>query len=682
MMTKREEKLAQELDAYLTAMLQERPLPPPADVQSEALFAAALLDAAAATTPDPDFLAHLEARLVRTARPAPGRMAAPPPSAWQKMTTSVKERFAMRNTILALGAIAALLIIGYFAWSAWQNSAAPIVDTIAEVEAPIVVTTVVVSPEDESLVNDLLYSPTTVIVTPPPATAVPLPTLDPASAPPLPNLGNASGIAMGLGGGGGDSAPVDTMPMPVDEMPIWDPLGDTTFDMAATLPTEPTALTVYAQPGQNVLTVEDAPRLAALFGMSGPVYTDTTPPDLPPEVVLTPVYFVFDGPRTLSVRTDGFYYFDQSAAPQFYAESAPYEQSAPIAEAFLRDRGLLDFPYEMRPTPGGSDVEFRRLVDGRPVNMSEYFVSVNTNGQVMAVSGQPLNLLAPLGNYPLRTAEEAWQLVLADGVDYQTVSFITYPGPDWTPPEQEPYTDPYADLYKSWQREYADGDPITIYPYLTVQVSVDGQAPPRIQADQYLLLGSDDDLRAIAPYAYQQIRVSGTVRLTDTQMAIELADWEPINPDAFQFLPGLPGTIRRSGEQVEFVGDGGETFTLDQPPADIADGERVYLYGWRTIDADGQAGFSWQNMDRIVEIPPVTEAPIVEPGPFEPFTIGQVTIDRVDLIYVFTPVFAADGQSSQFIIQPAWRFSGPTNTQEIIEIFVQAVPAEYVQRAN
>jgi hypothetical protein len=684
MMTKREEKLAQELDAYLTAMLQERPLPPPTAVQSEAHLASALLDIAATATPDPDFLTHLEARLVRAAQSAPGRPAAPPPPAWQTMITTIKERFAMRNTILALGALVALLIIGYFAWSAWQNSAAPIVDTIAEVEAPIVVTTVVVSPEDESLVNDLLYSPTTVIVTPPPATAVPQPTLDPATAPPLPNLGNAGGLSMGLGGGGDATtdAPVETLPMPVDEMPIWDPLGDTTFDLVATLPTDPTALTVYAQPGQNILTVEDASRLAALFGLTGPVYTDTLPPDLPPDVVLSPVYFVFDGPRTLSVRTDGFYYFDQSAAPQFYAESATYEQAAPIAEAFLLERGLLDFPYEMHSAWGGSDVEFRRIVDGRPVNLAEYFVSVNADGQVMAVSGQPLTQLAPLGNYPLRTAEEAWQLLLADGVDYQTVSFITYPGPDWTPPEQEPYTDPYAGLYQSWFREYNDGDPITIYPYPTVHVAVDGQSPPRVQADQYLLLGSDDDLRAIAPYAYQQIRVSGIVRQLEGQMAIELADWEPVNPETFQFLPGLPGVIRRNGEQVEFVSNDGESFVLDQPPADIADGERVYLYGWRTVGPDGQPGFNWQNLDRIVEITPIAEEPIMEPGPFEPYTISQATIDRVDLIYVFTPVYSEEGQSSQFIIQPAWRFTGATNTREIIEIFVQAVPAEYVQPSN
>ena len=674
-MMKNEEQLALELDDFLTAQLQERPFPPTADVQEEARLAGALLQLAASQSPEPAFFTNLEARLIAgSSRTQTNTPAARPPSAWQQVISTLKEGVTMKRMTVAFGAIALLLIVGYFAWSAWQNSAAPIVDTIAEVEAPIVVTI-----ENESSANDLLYRPATVIAIAPTATAVPQPIVDPAAATPLPGLGSASGISMGMGGGG-DAAGQAIEGMPVD-LPIapWNPLSGTTFIMNAALPTDPTALPVYSQPAQNLLTLEDVQRYADLFGLTGPIFTDVTPPDMPADYVLPPVYFVFDGLRSLAVRTDGLYYYDQGAAPDFFAESGSYEQSAPIAEAFLQERGLLDFPYEMRPTPGGSDVEFRRLIDGRPVVLAEFFVTATNEGKVLSVSYQPLNQLGNIGVYPLRTAEDAWQQVLTNGADFQNVTFISYPGPDWIAPEQEVFVDPYADLYKSWQREYNDGDAITIYPYPTVHVSVDGQAPPRIQADQYLLLGSDEDLRAIAAYAYQQIRVTGVIREADGQKSIELTDWEPVNPETFQYLPGLPGTIRLANGQVQFNSDGGETFVLDQSPTDIADGERVYLYGWRTVSTDGEQSFSWQSMDRIIEIPPTTEEPIAEPLPFEPYRIREAAINAIDLVYIFTPVFDETNQTSQFIIQPAWRFSGLTDTQEIVEIFVQGVQAEFVR---
>ncbi|MBK8985708.1 MAG: hypothetical protein IPM39_06445 [Chloroflexi bacterium] len=686
-MMKNEERLAQELDDFLTAQLEGRPFTPAADVQEEARLAGALLELAANQSLEPAFFTNLEARL--NAAASPTRLDKPtvrPPSVWQQVIETIKEGFTMKRMTLAIGALATLLIIGYFAWSAWQSSVVPGLGAIADTGATAVAPTeavIEVYPTDESLVNDLLFRPATEVVRiTPPATAVSQPTADPASALPLPGLGSASGISMGMGGGGdasltgdlsGEAMPVDIIPAP------WNPLSGTTYIMNAGFPTEPVAQPVYSQPGQNMLTQADARRYADLFGLAGPIFTDVPWPDMPADYVMSPVYFVFDGPRTLAVRTDGLYYFDQSAAPDYFAQAGSYEQSAPIAEAFLLERGLLDFPYEMRPTAGGSDVEFRRLVDGRPVMLAEFFVSVNDEGQVISVSYQPLTQLSNIGLYPLRTAEDAWRQVLADGIDYQSATFITYPGPNWTPPVPEPYVDPYADLYKSWQRQYNDGDAITIYPYPTVHVAVDGQAPPRIQVDQYLLLGSDADLRAIAEYAYQQIRVSGTVRQSATQKAIELAAWEPVDQDAFQYLPGLPGTIQRVGDGVQFNADGGEVFVLEQPPTDIADGERVYLYGWRTTMADGQTGFSWQNMDRIIEYEPVIEEPMVEPLPFEPYRINEATIDSIDLVYIFTPIFAEDFQLSQFVVQPAWRFRGFTDANEVIEIFVQAVPPQFVQ---
>jgi hypothetical protein len=54
-------------------------------------------------------------------------------------------------------------------------------------------------------------------------------------------------------------------------------------------------------------------------------------------------------------------------------------------------------------------------------------LSVNDRGEVWSFSYSPLGQLAALGDYPLRSAESAWQHLIENGVDFQTVFFNTYP---------------------------------------------------------------------------------------------------------------------------------------------------------------------------------------------------------------------------------------------------------------
>ena len=61
----------------------------------------------------------------------------------------------------------------------------------------------------------------------------------------------------------------------------------------------------------------------------------------------------------------------------------------------------------------------------------------------------------------------------------------------------------------------------------------------------------------------------------------------------------------------------------------------------------------------------------------EPYQIGQVEITVADLIYAYVP-FAEEGQTElRILLQPAWRFKGTTDTNEIIEFVVQAVADEF-----
>jgi hypothetical protein len=289
-----------------------------------------------------------------------------------------------------------------------------------------------------------------------------------------------------------------------------------------------------------------------------------------------------------------------------------------------------------------------------------------------------LSQLAPIADYPLQAAEEAWQYFLDNGPDFNRVSFSTYPGAGFALPE--PYIDPYAGQYKYWERTYNEGDLVTIYVWPVVYQPVAGTTAPRILIDRYELQGNESELQAVAGNVGQQIKVVGAYREENGVRILDLVSWEPIEESQWE---NRQGTIQRSGDQVLFTADEtNETFLIPNAPADIVDGERVYLNGWSIEPGVGRYDvFNWQGMDRIVDIQAIEE-PIADTSmPVDqPYQINQVTIDMIDLIYIFTPVWDNETQLATYYLQPAWRFQGATDTNENIDIFVQAVPSEYVEQ--
>lgn len=698
-MKKTEEQLARELDTLLTARLQGRPVEnvqEDEDVLEAFNFAAALADLAAATEPDPDFVIGLEAGLVRATSRQNSKTTPERPSFWHTFTTNVKEGFTMKRTAFAFATFVVLLVVGFFAWNTWQGGRAPEpgapADAVAVVETPTVETTateepgeaVVAEPTAAPSDNEVGAEPTPEATTPEAETAEPI--AEPGAVPALPLLGAASGVGSGMGGGGGDGAT-----MPIDTPDFYNPWSDTVYTLNGTLPTEPTAAIVYEHPSQGIFTLEDVARYAQLFGVNGPVYVDSYPEPAAGEPDYRPptIYHIFDGPRELVVADSFVSFFDQEANMAEFVQ-LPEEQVIAVAEQYLRERGLLDFEYQTRYFYGNT-AEFRRVVDGHVVIFPEYQVSVSGDGRVSLVSYNPLSQLVALGNYPLRSAEEAWQMVLENGIDYENVSIMTYPGPDFEMPVEVLPVD-IVDSTNYWTRGEFDavGDTVTLYPYPVVYLPANNDAAPRIIVDRFLLQASDEDLWAIAEYVGKPIRLTGTItsEKSDNPMqyqTLELVEWEPVVDEQAlqnQFVPGLAGTIGRNGDQVLFTSeDGSVTYALPGAPADLADGTRVYLYGYRTeeTDANGNLIFNWQNMERIVEVSE-TPTPEMLPADVAPYKVGEVVVDSAELVYVYTPVWDDDG-NVQIFLQPAWRFKGATDTKEIAEIYVQAVPEAYVQAA-
>jgi hypothetical protein len=234
---RQEQQLADELDALLTAHLQQRPLPPinPA-VAREAKLAQALLSLAALIEPDPIFLSTLERRLNAAAQPA--KRAAPRPSFWQQLTDTIKEGFAMKRIGYALATLLVLFGLGYAVWTFWGGMPTIGPDQVAEV--------------------------------------------DPDTLPRLPGLGSAQ---QGLGGGGdgtmtGAEMAVEDMPVPHEgDMVImpWNPLADASFDLTVDLPTDSGTSTVYDLILGGAYTEAEAAELARRFGFTGPLYREIYP---------------------------------------------------------------------------------------------------------------------------------------------------------------------------------------------------------------------------------------------------------------------------------------------------------------------------------------------------------------------------------------------------------------------
>ncbi|MEJ2748443.1 MAG: hypothetical protein P8183_11135, partial [Anaerolineae bacterium] len=198
----------------------------------------------------------------------------------------------------------------------------------------------------------------------------------------------------------------------------------------------------------------------------------------------------------MSVYDNNLSYYDQSAAPVDGLDLLPFDQAAPLAEAFLQERGLLDFAYEIKPPVWDTrTVDIHRLIDGRAVDTAEFSLTFNQAGQLVSLFYNPLNQAQSLGDYPLRTAESAWQMLVEQGIDYQHSYYFTYPGPGFVQPTPEPL--PFEETYRYWPRTYQDGVEITLYSSPLVYQPVNGDAAPRIQADQFILSGSDEMLRAI-----------------------------------------------------------------------------------------------------------------------------------------------------------------------------------------
>lgn len=448
--------------------------------------------------------------------------------------------------------------------------------------------------------------------------------------------------------------------LPGDDL---DPFAEATFTLNAELPAGRDAAVVE----QHTFGRIDEARarfLADQFGFTGPLYRQDIPPEFAPleEENLPLVFTAFDGRRILNISDSGLTYEDRAVA--FDSPNRPTTAAAAaMAEEQLRRWELLDFPYERREVPGGG-LAFYRLVDGVPTNLNEFNLVLNGAGEVRYFDYRPLRQIERLGDYPLISAETAWQQ-LQDPATRARIRFHLMPAPagDDTPPLVNP---------RYWVPQYTDTEVVHVYATPVVYRAANG-APLRILMNHFLLRGSEAELQAISGHLSDVLHISGSAGEENGEPTLTVAEWEAVD---FTGYVTVEGVIAHEGGQALIETAEGERLFMSAAPDDLPDGLAVYVNtAARRENDSGEVVLDWDNITEKIEFEPVPMMPD-EPAP----AIERVAINGVELIYfTFYEMTEGPAPSPALIFVPVWQFSGRTDRGQIVTFWVTAVEPDYLR---
>jgi hypothetical protein len=661
---------AEQLDGYLTERLSGRQAGRPKAVPAaEVDLLEGLLALSERVQPDPTFAKELENRLTGEARRrSASRRTQPSGSSWLRGVISGRtDRGARVNTRIGVYVAGGLALVAILlvALIVWTQVSPPAQEGVAEVLSPIPSEGAPGGPTPVPTEMGAVIEPSptpTVRVQPVPTDEGPVaaPTVVPPprpEAPPmLPRLAAQVSTGFGGGGGGGETAPPEI-----------------TFSLDTSLPQGPDQVMVYAQTPE-LLTVAAVREIAGRWGLGGEVYMPLWMTAVGvPDAFQRLDYIAVDEPRRLYFEgTELLHYWDRSVAPAYGGRWSPPESLPPveegvaIAEGFLRERDLLQMPYQVVAWgyEDSGTLSFYRVLDpGRTLVRPFAQVTISPDGRVGNVTYHPFDLQS-LGEYAILSAEEAWSLVASGesgGRVWYEVEALSWSGPQrdlraWNPP--------------FWAREYPLGQPVDLFGPLSIVYAAQPGGSPHVVMNDLVLAG--DDISALVQ-AYQAqvestmdtetpIHVWGEVGDAGGYRVLQVAGWE----SAAGLTAIWSGTVGRQGDLGLLLTGDGLSFTLPDLPADLPDGAAVFVSG-------GQMGerLEWS----IIQAQPAEMNPMPPGGAQSTEVLAAV--EGVELVYFasspgeLAPESYADW--SYRSVQPAWRFSGQTDGGIRFAVYVQAV---------
>jgi len=351
------------------------------------------------------------------------------------------------------------------------------------------------------------------------------------------------------------------------------------FTFATVFPTAPDQAVVYQQQLSEPITADLARQAAAQLGVSGELVQFTGEGG-------GPIYEVHGGGsvvRFLGYADQFVYEVIPNAGLNNPGEFPPFEQQVTVAEAFLREKGLLEGAYRTEPVqtdPGV--VRFVQLLDGRPVQngvgesrmgspLQWIDVSVTAEGAVSTVA-YSAHHFQPAGEYPILSAQQAWKRFSASPTGgYGMYAVLSAER---------------ASTYRSWVRDYPAG-PVHIYGYAASLQSAEG-GEALVQFSPYPVTGSVQGMEmGKFLHAWGQIVLDEQGHKT-----FQVEGWE-LSTLADTYLSGA---IQRQGDTASLQSDDGQWLALTDLPADVPDGEKANLRG---VILNGALDWSFIDMGEI-----------------------------------------------------------------------------------
>ncbi len=329
------------------------------------------------------------------------------------------------------------------------------------------------------------------------------------------------------------------------------------------LPNGPEQATVYAYQPAQPATEADVRALADRLGLTGPLYRRGG------------AFFLVDGNRRLRVESGQVFEYlpDYSRYPRWARLGNSPATFPPDAEAQIRqflDEHGFDFAYEIRPAEvAGGYFAALQTPDGHPICYEDFrcaglLFTLDEQG-ILSVDGD-LPQYQPLGQYPILSAEEAFQKVL---------------NPDEAGILQAAAT---LGVPHAWYRTYPTDQTITYYGWLDVIPAVDGGAP-LILLNGYPATGHVADMQRLEGF----VKARGRFRRENGTLTFQVESWQPATG-----LENVNGTITRQADGSGLLTTPeGVTLTLPDLPADLPlPLENAFVLGVRQGDT-----FEWVSID-------------------------------------------------------------------------------------
>jgi hypothetical protein len=344
------------------------------------------------------------------------------------------------------------------------------------------------------------------------------------------------------------------------------------WTLQAELPTSPTSATVFKVKNPSEISVESVRSLANKFGMKGNIYQrESGQRDFHSYLVIDDVaqLMVFGHNQAFSYLPDVFRPDNEHYQP------LPFEQVSARAEAFLKEKGLLDFPYRVEPGIMKQNVVMinRQLDENLPLlptdpNSPEFLVAVAADGNILEVRGQ-IPVVESSGTYPLRSASDAWQALLNGKIGgrfgYQVAKLIP----------------PAVDM--TWAKQYQPGQHVEVYGVPQTLKPADGSQPV-VMMDNLALTG---ELPSFPEENQPILHITGTM-LSKTNLQVETVEISNIPPSDF----GFTGLIQSDGINMTIQTMDGRNLVIANAPAGLPVDEPASVNGY--LLPDGR--MEWTNI--------------------------------------------------------------------------------------